>query len=104
MQQNSKHNLYVSVYVVFYSDIDIYGYSVIDLTYILFHQIFGYFASAVNIVSSNPCVGSSLRIKISFSVLSICTDELKSVSKIMIFFPKLPSVNKNSEQESNPMP
>ena len=31
-------------------------------------------------------------------------DELISASKIMTFFPMLPSVNKNSERESNPMP
>ena len=29
---------------------------------------------------------------------------LISAPKIMTFFPKLPSVNGNSEQESNPMP
>ena len=36
-------------------------------------------------------------------LLSICTDELISAPKAMIYFPMLPSVNKNSEQESNPM-
>ena len=55
-------------------------------------------------VSYNPCVGSSPRIKISFPYLSICTDELISVPKMMTFFPKLPSVNEKFERESNPMP
>ena len=36
----------------------------------------GYFASAVNVVSSNSCVGSSPGIKISYPLLSICIDEL----------------------------
>ena len=54
-------------------------------------------------VSSNAYVGPSPRIKISFSLLSICTDKLISARKIMAFFPKLPFVNENSEIESNPM-
>ena len=33
-------------------------------------KLIGYFASAVNVVSSNPCVGPSPRVKISFSLLS----------------------------------
>ena len=61
-------------------------------------------ASAVNVVSLNPCVGPSPRIKISFPLLSLCTDELISAPKIMKFFPKLPSLNKNSERVSNHMP
>ena len=64
----------------------------------------GYFASAVNVASSDPFVVPSPRIKTSFSLLSTCTDELISAPKIMTFFPQLPSVNKNSERESNPMP
>ena len=63
----------------------------------------GYIASAVNVISSNPCVGPSPEIKVSFPLLSICTDELISAPKIMTFFPKFPSVKKNSEWESNPM-
>ena len=55
-------------------------------------------------VSSNPYVGPSPRIKISLFLLSICTDEFISAQKIMTFFPKLPSINKNSERELNPMP
>ena len=57
-------------------------------------------------VTSNPCVGISPRIKISLFLflLSICTDELVSAPKLLTFFHMLPSVNKNSERESNPMP
>ena len=54
-------------------------------------------------VSSNPCACSLPRIKIYFPLLSIHTDELISALKIMTF-PMLPSVNKNSERESNYMP
>ena len=60
-------------------------------------------ASAVNVVSSNPYIGPSQGIKISFPLLSICTDELISAPEIMTFFPKLPSANKNSGRESSPM-
>ena len=63
----------------------------------------GYIAYAVNLVSSNPRVGPSPRIKISFPLLSICTDELISPPKIMTIFPNLPSVNENSERESIPI-
>ena len=52
-------------------------------------------------VSSNPYVGQSPRIKISLFLLSICTDEFISAPK---FFPMLPSVNENSERDSNLMP
>ena len=55
-------------------------------------------------VSSNPCVNPSLRIKISLFFLSTCTDKLTLTAKKMGFFPKFPSVNKTSEQESNPLP
>ena len=44
------------------------------------------------------------KIKIYLFLLSICTDELISAPKIMTFFHMLPSVNENSERESNPMP
>ena len=63
----------------------------------------GYIASAVNVVSSNPCVGPSPRIKISFLLLSIFTDQLILVSKIKTFLPILQPVNENTKQESNPM-
>ena len=61
-------------------------------------------ASTVNVVSSNPWVGPSPRIKISLFSLSICTDELISAPKIVTVFPSLPSVSETSERESNPMP
>ena len=54
-------------------------------------------------VGSDPCNDGSSRINISFTLLPICTDELISVPKIKTIFPKLPSVNENSEQESNPI-
>ena len=50
-------------------------------------KLIHYFASVVNMISSNPCVGPSPRIKISFPLLSTCTDELISAPKIMTFFP-----------------
>ena len=48
-------------------------------------------ASAVNVVSSNPCVGSIPKINFSFFLLSICKDELISTPKIKTFLPMLPS-------------
>ena len=45
----------------------------------------GYFASTVNVVSSNPCVDLYAKIKISFTLLSTCTDELISAPKIKLF-------------------
>ena len=53
-------------------------------------------------VSSNPCVGPSQRLKI--FLLSKYTDEVTSAPKVMTLFPTLPSIDKNSERESNPMP
>ena len=58
-------------------------------------------------VSSNHCVGPSPRIKMSFFLLSICTDELIPASKIMkhiyhaylsrsVFLANLASPNKQS--------
>ena len=67
-------------------------------------KLIGYFASAVYAVSSNPCVGSSSKIRISLFLLSAYTDELISAPKIMTFLPILPSGNENSERESSPMP
>ena len=63
----------------------------------------GYMGFAVNVVSSNPCVGPSTRIRLSSSLLWIWTDRLISAPNIVAFFPKLPSVDKNSERESNLM-
>ena len=60
-------------------------------------KLIGYFASAVNAVSSDPCVGPSPRINISvFSLYHIS-------SKNNDICPMLPSVNENSEQKPNPM-
>ena len=67
-------------------------------------KLIGYLVSAVNTVSSNPCVGPSPIIKISLFLLSICTDKLLPAPNILIFFPTLPSVNENSELASNHMP
>ena len=61
-------------------------------------------APAVNVVSSDYCVEPIPRMKISFLLLSICTDELMSTPKIMTFSPTLPSGNENSERESNTVP
>ena len=55
-------------------------------------------------VLSIPCVSPSPRIKISFFLLSACSDELISSPKIMTFFPMLASGNENPERESKPMP
>ena len=60
-------------------------------------KLTGYFALTANVVSSNSCVGSLPRVKISFFLLSICTDELISAPKIMKFFPMPPSVNEMLE-------
>ena len=67
-------------------------------------MVIGYFASRVNVVSSNHCVGLSPRIKLSLFLLSICTDELIKTPKITTFFHTLPSVNENNEKESSRMP
>ena len=63
-----------------------------------------YFVSAVNVVSSKPCIAPLPRIKIFYLLLSISTDELILTSKIMTFLPMLKSGNENSERESNPIP
>ena len=52
-----------------------------------FVSLIEYLAYAVNVVSSNPYVGPSPRIKISFPSLSTCIDELLSAPKVMMFFP-----------------
>ena len=58
-----------------------------------------YFASAVNVVSFDPCFDPLPTIKISLYLLSICTDKLKSALEKIAFYPKLPSVNETSERE-----
>ena len=67
-------------------------------------KLIGYLVSAVNVVSTNPCVGPSTRNNISFPLLSICIDEFISAPKINTFFPMLPPGNENAECKSNPMP
>ena len=62
-----------------------------------------YFVSAVNVVSSKPCIGPLPRITIFYPLLSISTDELILTSKIMTFLPSLTSGKENSESQSNPI-
>ena len=62
-----------------------------------------HFFSAVNVVPSNACVEPSLRIRISFFLLSICTEELISTPKIMQFLPN-PLPTENFPFLSNAMP
>ena len=52
---------------------------------------------------SNPCVGPSPTIEISFFLLSICTEELISTLKIIQFVPN-PLLTENFPFLSNPMP
>ena len=68
-----------------------------------FLKLIKYFASVLNVVSSNTCVRPSPIMKIYFTLLPICRDEFISAPKIMTSFPKLPSVNRNSEREPNSM-
>ena len=63
-----------------------------------------YFASVVNVVTSNPCAGPLPRIKISFLLLSIWADELISTPRMITFLSTLPSGKEYSPQESNLMP
>ena len=63
-----------------------------------------YFVSAVNVVLSNPCVSFLSRIKISFPLLSTCTDKLISTPKIKTFSPNLPSGKEDSPRVSNLIP
>ena len=49
-------------------------------------KLIEYFFSAVNVVSSNPCVGISPRTKISFFLLEPYTEELPSTPKIITFY------------------
>ena len=55
-------------------------------------------------VSSNSCVGPLPRTKIAFLLLSICTDELLSTPKIIVFLPQSKLACEKSERESNPIP
>ena len=64
--------------------------------------MFEYNFSAVS-VCSNPYVGLLLRIGISFSLLSICEDELISTPIIITFLPTSSLIEKNPFL-SNPVP
>ena len=52
-------------------------------------KLIEYWASAVNVVSTDPCVSPLPRIKISFHWLSTWRDELISTPKMMTFSPTL---------------
>ena len=56
-----------------------------------------YLDSAVIVVSSNLCAGPSPKTKVSFFLLSICTDELMSIPKIIAFLPNIWKGNQNLE-------
>ena len=58
---------------------------------------------AVSVVSSNPWVGPSPRIKISFFLLSTCPEELISVPKIITLQPNSPVGNEKVPLLSNPV-
>ena len=66
-------------------------------------KVIQYFFSAVSVVSSNPCVGPSPRIKISFFLLSPCREELISTPKIITFFANPPVGNEKVPFISNPI-
>ena len=62
------------------------------------------FSFCLNVVPSNPSVRPLPKIKISFPLLSICSDKLIAAPKMIIFLPMLLLHKKHPEQESNPMP
>ena len=51
-------------------------------------KLIEYLASAIVEVSSSPCTTPSARTKISFTLLSIWTDELMSTPEITTFLPQ----------------
>ena len=63
-----------------------------------------YSASAVNVALSDPCVGVLPKFKISLFLLSLCTDELTSTSKIMAFLPQSKFGIEKTKRQSNPIP
>ena len=67
-------------------------------------QLIEYIFSTVNVVLSNPCVGPSPRIKISFFLFSTCTEELKSTPKMTVMSPNPPLRCKKAPFPSNPIP
>ena len=56
------------------------------------------------VVSSNQSVGPEPRTKISFFLLSACTDKPLSKPKLGTCFPNSPPGNENCEHVSNPIP
>ena len=63
-------------------------------------KLIEYWASAIKVVLSDPCVGPLPIIKIPLYLLSIYADELISAPEIITFLPTLVSSNEN---ESNTM-
>ena len=51
-----------------------------------------------------PCVGPSLRIRMSFFLLSICTEKLISTPKIITLLPNPPLGCEKTPFQSNPIP
>ena len=60
--------------------------------------------SCSNVVPSNPCLGLSPTIKMSFFLLSSCTEELISTPKIITLQPKPTLGNQKVPLPSNPIP
>ena len=58
-----------------------------------------YSSFAVNVASSNLCVKALQKIKISFFLLSICTDELISTPQIKTLLPKTKFRIEKNERE-----
>ena len=63
-----------------------------------------YFFSVVIVVSPNPCVGSSPRIKIHNLLLSTCTEELLSAPTFITVLPNPPVVKEKIPFLSNLIP
>ena len=67
-------------------------------------KLIEYIASNINGVSTNPCVVQSLRINISFFLLTTCNDELIWTPKVITFLPQSKFGSEKSKRESNPIP
>ena len=67
--------------------IDILFVALIDKKTVNLEKLIEYWVSAVDVRSPNPCLGPILRINLSFSLLSVCTDKLISTPKIVAFSP-----------------
>ena len=63
-----------------------------------------YLAFAVIVVSSNPSVGTSPGIKISFFLVFACAEELLSAPNIIFLPNPSPLDNEKAECASNPIP